>query len=119
MILYGDACDGGNLFAFRNQVHVGRGLHVDPYVAGVHRQRERFGRWQPVAEASIGQQRPHVTEGDVTGEVLDVHAPVAQRAAVPVGLSDLGLEGDHAFQTRMEAAVRSPVQHRHAVLLAR
>ncbi len=58
---------------------------------------------QSVAEPAVDQQRPHVAEGDpVPDQVLDVHPAVAQRAAVLVGLGDLGGEGDDAFQARDE-----------------
>ena len=35
-------------------------------------------------------------------EVLDVDAAVAQRAALLVGLGDLGREGDHALEARLD-----------------
>jgi hypothetical protein len=38
----------------------------------------------------------------VADEFLDVHASVAERAAFLIGLGDLGLERDHAFETRLE-----------------
>ena len=82
--------------------HGDRGLHVDPDVAGVHRHRERLGRRQARAEPAVDQQRPDVAEGDLADQVLDVDAAVAQRAALLVGLGDLGLEGDDALQARLE-----------------
>jgi hypothetical protein len=41
----------------------------------------------------------NLAEGHVADELLDVHASVAERAAVLVGLGDLGLglERNHAF----------------------
>ena len=82
--------------------HRQRGLHVDPDVAGVHRDRERLGRRQARAELAVDQQRPDVAEGDLADQVLDVDAAVAQGAAVLVGFGDLGLEGDDAFQAGYE-----------------
>lgn len=82
--------------------HRDRGLHVHPDVAGVHRHRERLGRRQTGAEPAVHQQRPHVAEGDLSDQILDVNASIAQRATRFVGLGNLGLEGDHAFQPRLE-----------------
>ena len=39
-------------------------------------------------------------------ELLDVDAAVAERAALAVGLGDLGLEGDDALESRLEVAHR-------------
>ena len=82
--------------------HRDRALHVDPDVAGVHRDRERLGRRQPGVELAVHQQAPDVAEGHPADEVLDVDPPVAQRAAFLVRLGDLGLEGDDALQPRLE-----------------
>ena len=82
--------------------HRQRGLDVDPHVAGVHRQRERLGRRQSRVELVVDQQAPHVAVRDAADEVLDVDAAVAQRAALFVGLGDLGLERDDALETRLE-----------------
>jgi hypothetical protein len=87
----------------------------------MYRQRKGFGWRQAVPEASIGQQRPDVAKGYVSGKVLDVHAAISQRSAVPIWFSDLGVEGDHALQPRLEARggiCHQPVQRSHAVLLA-
>ena len=43
-----------------------------------------------------------MTVGDVPGELLDVHAAVPQRPALPVGLGDLGLERHDAFEPGLE-----------------
>ena len=87
--------------------HGHRGLDVDPDVAGVHRHRERLGRRQAGAELAVDQQRPDVAEGDPADQILDVDAAIAQRAAFPVGLGDLGLEGDHALQAGLERRWRT------------
>ena len=41
-------------------------------------------------------------------ELLDVDAAIAEGAALAVGLGDLGLDGDDAFETRLEVAHRTP-----------
>ena len=82
--------------------HRQRGLHVDPDVTGVHRDRERLGRGQAGAELAVDQQRPDVAEGHLADEVLDVDAAVAEGTAVLVRFGDLGLEGDDAFQAGYE-----------------
>src|SRR5204863_7755938 len=64
--------------------------------------RERLGGRQARPELAVDQQRPDVAEGHPADQVLDVDAAVAQRAAFPVRFSDLGLEGDHALQPRLE-----------------
>ena len=52
-----------------------------------------------MAEFAVDQQSPHVAESDVLADqILDVDTAVAQRAAVLVGLGDLGGEGHHAFE---------------------
>ena len=48
------------------------------------------------------QQAPHVAEGDVPDQILDVHAAVAEGAPFPVGLGDLRLKRDNAFETGPE-----------------
>ena len=79
------------------------GLHVDPDVAGVHRDRERVGRRQAGPEPAVDQQRPDVAERHPPDEILDVDAPVTQRPAVLVRLGDLGAERDVALEARLEA----------------
>ena len=44
----------------------------------------------------------------VPDELLDVDAAVAERAALAVGLGDLGLEGDHTLEPRLEVVHPSP-----------
>jgi hypothetical protein len=65
----------------------------------VHRDRERLGRRQARAELAVDQQRPHVAERDLAGQVLDIDAAIAQGTAVLVRLGDFCLEGDDAFQS--------------------
>ena len=83
-----------------------RRLHVDPDVAGVHRHRERLGRRQPGCEPAVDEQSPDVAVGHPADEVLDVDAAVAQRRALLVGLGDLALEGDDAFEAGVEVGRR-------------
>ena len=46
----------------------------------------------------VDEQAPNLLERDLADKILDVHAPVAKRAAFLVGLRDLGREGDNAFE---------------------
>jgi hypothetical protein len=77
-------------------------LHVDPDVTGVHRDRERLGRGQARAELAVDQQGPHVAEGHLADQVLDVDPPVTECPAVLVGFGDLGLEGNDALEAGYE-----------------
>jgi hypothetical protein len=70
----------------------------------VHRHRERFGRRQARLERRVDEQPPDVAVVDLADQVLDVDAAIAQRTSFPVRLSDLGLEGDDAFQPGLEIA---------------
>ena len=74
------------------------GLHVDARVAGAHEQRVRLGGRQARVERAVDEQAPDLLVRDGADEVLDVHAAVAERAALLVGLGDLGGEGDDAFK---------------------
>ena len=85
--------------------HGQRGLHVDPDVPGVHRDRERLGGRQPGVEGAVDEQPPDVAERDVTDQILDVDAPVPQGAALLVRFGDLRLERDDSFETRYKAGV--------------
>ena len=55
-------------------------------------------RRQARLERLVDEQPPHLLERHVPDELLDVDAAVAQRAALAVGLCDLGLEGDDACE---------------------
>ena len=46
-------------------------------------------------------------------ELLDVDPPIAEGAALPIGLGDLGLDGDDALEARLE------VVHRRAIYRVR
>jgi hypothetical protein len=85
--------------------HRERALHVHADVAGMDRHRKRLGGRQARVERPVDQQAPHVAVVDLADQVLDVETSVAQRAARLVRFRDLGLEGDHALQTRLEVAL--------------
>ena len=62
----------------------------------------RLGDRQPGLEALVHEQSPDLLEGAAADELLDVDAAVAERPALAIGLRDLRLEGDDAFQARLE-----------------
>jgi hypothetical protein len=62
----------------------------------------RLGRLQPGIERSVHQQSPHLLERHDADQVLDVDAAIAQRAALFVGLGDLGGEGDYALKAGLD-----------------
>src|SRR5436190_17601345 len=64
----------------------------------------RFRRRQAGQEGAVHEQAPDLLEGNHADEVLDVHTAVAERAALLVGLRDLGREGDHAFEPGSDLA---------------
>ncbi len=68
----------------------------------MHRDGVGLGRWQPGLVVAVHQQPPHVAERHPADQVLDVDTAVAQRRPLPVGLGDLGLESDDAFETVMD-----------------
>ena len=78
--------------------HRQRRLHVDARVAGAHEQRVRLGGRQARVERAVDEQAPDLLERHGADEILDVDAAVAERAALLVGLGDLGREGDDAFE---------------------
>ena len=82
--------------------HGQRRLHVDAGIARAHAQRVRLGRRQAGQQLAVDQQAPDLLERDVADQLLDVDAAVAQRAAGPVGLGDLGGEGDDAFEAGLD-----------------
>ncbi len=82
--------------------HRQRRLHVHAVIARAHGQRVRFGGRQARFQMAVHQQAPHLLVGDRADEILDVDAAIAQRATGPVGLGDLGCEGDHAFKARLD-----------------
>ena len=51
---------------------------------------------------AIHEQAPDLLVGNSADKALAVHAAIAQRAASPVGLGDLGREGDDALEARSD-----------------
>ncbi len=81
--------------------HGERRLHVHADVTRVDGDRERLGGRQTGVEGAVDQQPPHVPEGDVTDQVLDVDAPVAQGAALLVRFGDLRLRTRRLLRARV------------------
>ena len=77
-------------------------LHVDARVARADRSGCGIAGGRPGSKVAVDQQAPDLLEGDRADELLDVDAAVAQRAALPVGLGDLGGEGDDALQAGLD-----------------
>ena len=66
---------------------------------------------------SSSTSSPHTfSYGYVPDELLDVDAAVAEGAALAVGLGDLGLDGDDAFEARLEVARRLSLIRRRRYL---
>ena len=59
---------------------------------------------RPGLELAVDEQAPHLLERDLADELLDVDAAIAQRAALLVGLGDLGGEGDDALEAGLDFA---------------
>ncbi len=68
---------------------------------------ELLGGRQAGLRRLVDEQAPHALEGDGADELLDVDAAVAERAALAVGLGDLRLDRDDAFEPRLEVAHRA------------
>ena len=69
----------------------------------------RLGLGHPGVEVVVDEQAPHVLVRVVADELLDVDAAVAEHAAFAVGLGDLGLDGDDAFEPRLEVGHRAGI----------
>jgi hypothetical protein len=82
--------------------HGQRRLDVHADVTGVHRNGERLGGRQSGIEGTVDEQPPHVAEGDMADQVLDVDAPVAEGAALLVRFGDLRFERDDSFESGYE-----------------
>src|SRR4051794_5572945 len=74
------------------------GLQIHARVAAAAAERQRLLRRQAGGEGAVDQQAPHLVERHAADQLLDVVAAIAQRAAGPVRLRDLGGEGDDALQ---------------------
>src|SRR5581483_4238930 len=53
-------------------------------------------------QLAVDEQSPDLFERHVANQFLDVDAAVAQRATGPIGLGDLGGEGDDALEARLD-----------------
>ena len=84
----------------------GHGLEVGRRVPRQAAALVGLGGGQPRREALVDEQAPDLLEAVVADELLDVDAAVAERAALAVGLGDLGLERDDAFESGLEVAHR-------------
>ena len=87
----------------------GLGLEVGGRVAREPRGLVGLGAGHAGIEVVVDEQPPDVLVRVRPDELLDVDAAVAQGAALAVGLGDLGLDGDDAFETRLEVAHRTPL----------
>ena len=67
---------------------------------------DRLGRRQRQVEVLVDEQAPDVLERIAADELFDVDAAIAEVAAVFVGLGDLRLERDDAFEAGAEVAGR-------------
>ena len=63
---------------------------------------------RPGSRCVVDEQPPDLLERTLPDEILDIDAAVAKRAAVAVGLGDLGLERNNALEAGLELAHRSP-----------
>ena len=90
--------------------HGERRLHIDPDVAGVHRDRERLGGRQTGVERPVDQQPPDVPEGHLPDEILDVDPAVAERAALLIRFGDLRLERDDSLESGYEVGHQAAPQ---------
>ena len=79
-------------------------LDVGGSVAGQPLRGVPLGRLEAWLRRPVDEEAPDVLERHLADEVLDVDSAVAQRAAVAIGLGDLGLERDHAFEAGLEIA---------------
>ena len=64
----------------------------------MHAERMRLGGRQSRLQLTVDEQSPDLLERHDADEILDIDAAIAQRAAGPIGLGDLGGEGDYAFE---------------------
>jgi hypothetical protein len=85
------------------------GLEVGRRVAGQLRRLERLRVRHLRVQVVVDEQAPHVLVGVVADELLDVDAAVAELPAFTVGLGDLRLDGDDAFEPRLELVHRAEI----------
>src|SRR5215218_3034482 len=77
----------------------GLGLEVGGRVPGEALGLAGLGIAHPGLEAVVHEEAPDLLVVVRADELLDVDAAVAERAALAVGLGDLGLEGDDALES--------------------
>ena len=82
----------------------GLGLEIGRRVAGEARRLVRLGLGHHRVEVVVDEQAPDPLVRVPADELLDVDAPIAEDAALAVGLGDLGLDRDDAFEPRLEVA---------------
>ena len=95
------------------------GLEVGGRVPGQAAALVGLGGRQPRLEALVDEQAPDLLEAVRADELLDVDAAVAERAALAVGLGDLGLEGDDALEPGLEVVHRRPQRLATGIVPAR
>ena len=84
-------------------------LQVGRRVAGQPRGLVRLGIGHLDAQVVVDEKTPDVLVWDVADELLDVDAAVAELPALAVGLGDLRLDGDDAFEPRLELVHRAEI----------
>ena len=94
------------------------GLNVHARVTGADTQRVLLGRLQTGLEVAVDEEAPDLLVGDRADEVFNVDAAVAERAALLVGLGDLGGEGDDVIITVDPAGHEPPYQQIRVQVLA-
>jgi hypothetical protein len=82
----------------------GCGLEIRHRAAGLCRQVDVLRAGHPGVEAVVDEEAPDLLVRHVADELFDVHPAVPERAALLVGLGNLGLEGDDALEARLEVA---------------
>ena len=66
---------------------------------------ERLGKRHPRLDVVVDEEAPDVLVGVFADQRLDVHAAIAQRAALAIGLHDLGLDCSDALEAGLEVVV--------------
>src|SRR5581483_5111583 len=74
------------------------GLQVGGRVAGESTRLVRLRVGHPRVDVIVDEEPPDVLVRDMPDELFDVDPAVAERAALAVGLSDLGLDGDDTLE---------------------
>ena len=73
-------------------------LEIGHRTTGANRQRDVLRPGHPGVERIVDEQSPDLLVRLDADELLDVDAPIPERAALPVRLGDLRLEGDDPFE---------------------